>query len=290
MQNTKFLRQLSLAVLCAALFPRLGESGVIYVDSRMGDDAADGRAASTVNSRTGPVRSLQRASRLICPGDSIVLANNGTPYYGSLSFVGPRHSGVAALPLQIIGNGAVISGARPIPAAAWREVGVDTWSVTPHRKTYAQLSRDGQTLPTFDLPWKLNQLPGAPANHWYLEEGRILLKTARLDDPREMSLELSTEDVGLTLLGVEYVVVRDVTFRHFRLDGIHAQDRCRNVVFDNVICEGNGRAGIAVGGTSRVALHDCLVTDNRRYSLLITERGHADVTDSELSPEPTVVK
>ncbi|MGD9855776.1 MAG: right-handed parallel beta-helix repeat-containing protein [Planctomycetaceae bacterium] len=278
------------ATSCLDPLTRQIDAGVIYVDSRLGNDAADGTVASPLNQYSGPVRTLQCAARRLCPGDVLVLANNGDPYYGSLSFVGPRHSGVPGLPMQLIGNGATISGARPIPPAAWRAVDLDVWSVTPLRKTYAQVSRAGQTLPTYELPWPLHQLPNAPADRWYLEEGRILFKTKPVDDPRLSPMELASEEVGLTLLGVEHIVIRDVTFRHFRLDGINAHDRCRDVVLDNVVCEENGRAGIAVGGTSRVVIHNCLLTENRRNSLLITELGQADVQESELSPEPTVLE
>lgn len=265
-------------------------AGAIYVDSRLGDDAADGRSAKPVNQYTGPVRTLQRGVALLCTGDVLVLANNGAPYYGSLSLVGARHSGLPHRPMQIIGNGATISGARPIPPETWRNVGRDVWQITPIRKHYVQLSRGGETLPTFDLPWPLESLPNAPADHWYLQDHGIYFKSHPLDDPRLEPMELASEEVGLTLLGVENVVIRDVTFRHFRLDGISAHDRCRNVVLENVICEGNGRAGVAVAGTSRITIRGCLLTDNREHSLLITELGQADVTDSELMRPATVVE
>lgn len=279
------LSMISLFVFCSAL-----PAGVVYVDSRVGHDAFDGRSAQPLNSRTGPVRTIRRAASRLRLGDSIVLADNGVPYFGSLSLVNSRHSGTAGQPLEIVGNGAVISGARPIPPHAWKEVGLDLWRITPIRKRYVQLSRGGEALPSYALPWSLQYLPNAPAEHWYPEDHSVILKTQRGEHPALQPLDLARENVGLTLLGVEHVVIRDVTLRHFRLDGINVHDRCHDVVLENVVCEGNGRAGVAVGGTSRVSIRNSVLTDNREHSLLITELGQVEVSESELMREPTIVE
>ena len=283
------VRPLLLVVILSGVCSPLS-AGVVYVNSRVGSDAFDGRSEFPVNRRVGPVRTLQRAAACLCVGDSIVLAENGVPYFGSLSLVNQRHSGVPTRPVEIIGNGAIISGARPIPRKAWTSEGLDLWRITPIRKRYVQLSRGNETLPSYDLPWSLSYLPNAPADHWYREGHSVVLKTEPGEHPALQPLDLAREDVGLTLLGVEHVVIRDVTFRHFRLDGINLHDRCHNVVLDNVVCEGNGRAGVAVGGTSQVVIRNSLLADNRKYSLLITELGQAEVTDSEMMRRPAIVE
>lgn len=265
-------------------------AGVVYVNSRVGNDAFNGRSEFPVNRRVGPVRTLQRAASRLCVGDSIVLADNGVPYFGSLSLVNHCHSGLPAHPVEIVGNGAIISGARPIPREAWTNVDLDLWRITPIQKRYLQLSRGNETLPSYDLPWSLTYLPNAPTDHWYREGRSIVLKTAPGEHPALQPLDLAREDVGLTLLGVEHVVIRDVTLRHFRLDGINVHDRCHNIVLDNVVCEGNGRAGVAVGGTSQVVIRNSLLVDNREHSLLITELGQAEVTDSEMMRQPTIAE
>ncbi len=276
----------ALMFLSCSLLP----AGVVYVNSRVGNDAFNGRSEHPLNRRTGPVRTLQRAATRLRVGDSIVLANNGEPYFGSLSLVNQKHSGTPGRPLEIIGNGAIISGARPIPREAWTSVGLDLWRITPIRKRHVQLSRGNETLPTYDLPWSLAYLPNVPTDHWYREGHSIVLKTQPGEHPALQPLNLAREDVGLTLLGVEHVVIRDVTFRHFRLDGINAHDRCQDVVLHNVVCEGNGRAGVAVGGTSRVLIQNSLLADNEEYSLLITELGQAEVSDSEMMRRPTIIE
>ncbi|MCA9075716.1 MAG: right-handed parallel beta-helix repeat-containing protein [Planctomycetaceae bacterium] len=284
----RLLLILLLACLCTVSVPV--SAGIVYVDSRLGNDAFDGRTAQPSNQWTGPVKTLQRAASRLHVGDSIVLADNGAPYFGSLSLVNRRHSGTAGQPLEIVGNGAVISGALPIPREAWVNVGLDLWRITPIRKHYVQLSRGNDTLPSFDLPWSLQYLPNAPADHWYQEGHSIYFKTEPGGHPAMQPIDLARENVGLTLLGVEHVVIRDVTFRHFRLDGINVHDRCHHIVLDNVVCESNGRAGVAVGGTSQVSIRNSLLSDNREHSLLITELGQAEVSDSEMMREPTIVE
>ena len=61
------------------------------------------------------LQSLQRAIELAHQGDAIRLTNNGTPYYGGVTLFGERHSGRPDGPFTIIGNGAVLSGAKPVP-------------------------------------------------------------------------------------------------------------------------------------------------------------------------------
>ena len=50
--------------------------------------------------------------------------------------------------------------------------------------------------------------------------------------------------MGLSLYKVEHVVIRDLTFQHFQVDGVNVHDLCANVVLDNVrsqrVLERNG--------------------------------------------------
>ena len=104
----------------------------------------------------------------------------------------------------------------------------------------------------------------------------------RLD---QLTLEFAGEEVGLTLLDVEDIYISGLEFRHFRLDGVSAHDRCRNVVLDGVRLVSNGRAGLAAGGTSRVILRNSALENNRVAQVLNSERAQTQVVSSEL-PEP----
>jgi hypothetical protein len=290
-QDIVVLKRRQLLVTFAALGALTGalRAATIYVDTRQGEDRFDGLSPVPISDVSGPVLTLQRAAQIADGGDTIVLANNGTPYYGSFSLVGDRHSGGEALPFEVEGNGAVISGARPVPADLWRLVGTDTWRITPIRKAFYQLILNDQAVPEIACPRDAVQLPDLPARHWCAWRGAVYYRAALGDDPRRMRFALADEEVGLTLLDVHDVVVRNVTFRHFRLDGVNAHDRCRSVVLDGVTCEQNGRAGITAAGTSQMSVFNSKVTGNRAHSVLITELGEARLDGCDLDQPPTVL-
>jgi hypothetical protein len=202
--------------------------------------------------------------------------------------VGERLSGAPVLPFMIVGNGAVVSGAKPVPADTWQLVADQTWRITPVAKAYYQLVLNGEAVPEVAYPRDAAELPDLPEGHWCAWRGAVYYRAALRDDPREMDFALADEDVGITLLDVHDVVIRDLTLRHFRLDGINAHDRCRNVLLQNVTCEQNGRAGVAVAGTSLIRIEDSRLIDNRAHSLLISELGEADVENCELDAAPTL--
>jgi len=260
----------------------------IYVDNRLGDDRYDGLSQTPISEYTGPVRSLQRAVQLATGGDTIELADGGGVYYGSVTLWGEKQSGEANAPFRIIGNGAVLNGAKPVPEGEWYHVGGGVWRITPIRKGWYQLVLDGQAVPEAACERTATELPAIPVGQWCAWRGAVYYQAERGINPNTMSFSLADEEVGITLLDVHNVVISGLTLRHYRLDGVNAHDRCRDVLLENVISEENGRAGIAVAGTSQVAIIGGKLHDNRRYSLLITELGAAAVERSELDVEPTV--
>lgn len=264
--------------------------GTIYVDSRLGNDRYDGRAAAPEGDSSGPVQSLAAAARRAGAGDSIVLANRGTPYYGSLTLFGARHSGAGELQFAIHGNGSTLSGAKPIAKGCWRHVAGDIWRVTPLHKTYYQLVLDGTAVPSADCDAQSKTRPEIPDGQWCAWQGAIYFHVPPGVNPDTMSLALADEPVGITLLDAEKVLIRDLTLKHYRLDGINAHDRCKNIVLENVTLEANGRAGLAVGGTSQVEVRDSHVQQNRAASVLITELGEANLKNSQYDVQPTVIE
>lgn len=279
---------IALALIWLALTARTVCGETIYVDSRLGEDRFDGLSQQVASESTGPVKTLHRAVQLAGAGDVIVLAVSRAPYYGSFSLVGDQHSGFESRPFEIDGNGAILSGAKPVSGEAWQLAAADVWRVTPVRKAFYQLILNGQAVPEAPCPRDAAQLPELPTRHWCAWRGAVYYRAEHSDDPRRMNFALADEEVGLTLLDVHDVVIRNVTLRHYRLDGINAHDRCRNVVLDRVTCEQNGRAGIAVSGTSRVAVLGSRVVDNRGHSLLLTENGAAYVENSNLDQPATL--
>jgi hypothetical protein len=282
----------SAAVTMAWLLVMSGvvRGGTIYVDSRLGNDRFNGRAQAPEGDASGPVQSLAAAARRAGAGDSIVLANRGTPYYGSLTLFGARHSGAGRLPFTIYGNGSTLSGAKPIAKGCWQHVTGDIWRVTPSNKTYYQLVLDGAAVPSADCDATSKSLPEIPEGEWCAWRGAVYFHAPAGVNPDTMSLSLADQQVGITLLDVDNVVIRDLTLKHYRLDGINAHDRAKNIVLENVTLEANGRAGLAVGGTSQVDVRDSHMQQNRTASVLITELGEANLENSQYDVKPTVVE
>jgi hypothetical protein len=264
--------------------------GTIYVDSRLGDDRYDGRSPTPNGETSGPVQSLRAAVRRVNTGDSIELAKDGATYYGSLTLFGPRNSGSSLRSFTINGNGATLSGARPVPSGTWQRVSRDVWRVTPVRKAFYQLVLDGVAVTEAKCDRSAKSLPAIPSGHWCAWRGAVYYHATAGVDPNTLSLSLADEEVGITLTDVDDVVIRDLTLQHFRLDGINAHDRSGGVELINVTLQANGRAGLAVGGTSRVVVRDSKVIENRAASVLVTELGEADLQNTQYDVKPTVVE
>ena len=226
--------------------------------------------------------------RVVGPGDRIVLENNGTPYEAGLSLYGLQQSGTAAAPIEIVGNGCTVTGAKSIDPAAWRMADADVWRITPLRKGWYQLIRDGEALPEVEVAPDMKERPPLPESSWCAFRGVVYYRPPEFTIPAEQALELADEQTGLSFAAVEYVVVRDLTVQHFRQDGIHLHDRCRNVVLENVVCRQNGRAGIVVGGTSSVLLRNVASEGNRVDSMRIEDLAVAEAQGSSFDERPTV--
>lgn len=288
------IRRISLTIVVAAFtFGLLGPTAradILHVDNRMGSDDFDGRAAMPTSGNTGPTRTLGRALKLASTGDTIVIANNKTPYFESVTLTGKTNSGIEDFPFTIIGNGAIFDGSKPVPPQAWHSVGKDLWMFTPWRKGWFQLILNDKPLPEFRPKTRPDTLPAIPVGHWMAWRGRIYYQAAALEVPIEKPFRYATESVGISLFRVHDVVIRDLTLRHYRQDGVNAHDRVRLITLDGVKLLGNGRAGLAAGGSAGVLLRKSDVAGNRDHSVLITELGAVKAEDSKTDKAPTIEK
>ncbi len=256
-----------------------------YVDNRIGDDLYDGSSPQQVDERAGPVRTIRRALEFVQPRDIVHIANHGTPYVESVSMVGARFRGAI-----LDGNGAVISGAKVVPFDAWRKLPNGVWSFTPRRKAFYQLVFDDKALPEIGCPRDARQLPELPEGHWCAWRGsiyyRVLTGSAAPNPVSDQPLAFAAEEVGITLLDVEDVVIRNLELRHFRLDGVNAHDRAKNIVLEHVRLIENGRAGLAVGGSSLVGIRDSELLGNRVTQVLNAEMAQTEILECKLGPAP----
>jgi hypothetical protein len=251
---------------------------VYFVDNANGRDSNDGQSDVTLNSVTGPVRSINRALQLVRSGDTIILANTGLPYYESFSLVGARLGGVPGLPLTILGNGATLSGLRQLPPGSWLQDGPDLWRVSFNRKGHYCLLRNGDLLPEHRVEDAEDPRPTLPAGQWCAYRGSVYYRQEGGVEPQHLRFDYAAEETGITLYQVE----------HFRVDGVNAHNMCRGIVLENVTSRENGRCGIAVGGTSSVTFRGGTLERNGRESALITGKGLLAVEEGTLDREPTV--
>ncbi|WP_298859654.1 right-handed parallel beta-helix repeat-containing protein [uncultured Gimesia sp.] len=293
MRNAVRFVEMKSAMLCLIfLFCELplADCGVIYVDNRAGNNALNGIAPKIVGGKNGPVKTIKRAISYAKPGDKIVLINNETPYYESISLSGRRLSGVGKEKFTILGNGATISGAIPIPMNGWRQQRNGLWKVTPYRKGFFNLYLDGKSLPEHQpekgKPVKLEDIP---SGKWAVYQGAIYYHSLKNQSPPVETFSLAGKSVGLSLVDVNDVYISDLTFENFRQDGINIHDRCKGVVLENVTCSGNGRSGLSVNGTSQVEVIDSKLTDNRIDDLSVTEHGAANLKNTKLGKKASVL-
>ncbi len=280
----------ALILLAVVFVATVASAGEIYVDNLLGNDQFDGQLAEPIDSGSGPVRSLHRAMQLAGFGDQIVLTRAGATYYDSLSLTGMRHSGSTQRPFTIVGNGATLSGLRVVPAAGWRRSGPELWKLTLTRKGFYRLLRDGRPLPESRPEEGTNPLESLAAGEWTAWRGDLYFRPDGSDPPTAQSFAYAAEQTGLSLYQVENVRIVGLTLRDFRFDGVHAQNMCRGVTLENVNCINNGRAGIAVSGSSQIEFVGGSLSQNGRHSLLISNRAGARLQDVTIDQDPQLAR
>lgn len=256
-----------LAVLGAAVSPPLARSAEFFVNNRTGEDFYDGRAAEPGNAGSGPVRTIARALQLASGSDRINLAKTDEPYRESVSIFGSRHSGLAAQPLVIAGNEAVLDGSQPIPPRQWKSVGGSVFRFVPPAAGPQQLFLGGR--PAVRAPVGPDgSMPQLEPRQWCYHEGALFFKVEQTKLPDDYDLAYAALPTGITLYFVQHVAIVDLVVQGFRLDGIQAANSARDIYLAGVIARGNGRAGLAVGGASRIEIEACLSGANGSAQLI----------------------
>lgn len=263
---------------------------VFYVNNRTGADRNDGVVDTPQSATSGPVKSISRALQLAGFADTIIVANTGLPYYDNISFQGEKNSGDPVRPFRLIGNGATITGAMVIPDGAWREAARDVWKVTPFRKGYFQLVRDGKALPELrpQPGEKWDSIPDLEVDQWCSWKGSIYYRVERLVDPASQRLSIARRSCGITVFSAHNIVISDLTIQHFRLDGVNLHDLATDIQLEKLTLRENGRAGLAIGGSSTGRLTGSDIERNRDHSVLIQEAAAVGLEDCILDAEPTV--
>ncbi len=206
----------------------------MFVNNLTGADTNSGQTAACA------VATIARAVALARPGDTLVLTPTGRPYAESLRLHG--RSGTPTAPLVVEGNGAVLTGLRPLPADQW-QVRPDGLCFYPHPRRGARrpyLVEKGRPVAVADRPESLP--PGA---HCWTTNG-LFFRPAAGATLADHALEGTLLDAGAHFSDVSYVTVRNLTCEYFSNDGFNVHGECRGLVFENIIGRHNGDDGFSV--------------------------------------------
>ncbi len=254
----------------------------IYVDNIGGDDRFDGALPSTGAGGSGPVRTIACALRKAEKADRIILTATGQPYRESLTLQAGRHSGITGHPFEIVGNGAVLEGAGPVPTGAWEHAHGGVFRFAPRRMSFQMLFLDGKPVNRVAVQRTDISLPELKPLQWCLFERQIYFRPEAGRLPDSYDLQYAALPVGITLYELRNVVIRDLIIQGFQLDGINAHDSVFNATFSGLTCRGNARSGISVGGASRVLIENCLCGNNGDAQVRTEGYSHTRIVSSEL--------
>ncbi|HEX5445756.1 MAG TPA: right-handed parallel beta-helix repeat-containing protein [Pirellulales bacterium] len=275
------MRSPILALISLTLAGGAALGATVYVDNIAGDDLLDG-AAAVSDAGSGPVRTLRKALRVAQRGDRIVLANTGEPYRETISLSDRRHSGTADSPFLIDGQGAVLEGADPVPPEAWENDRGAVFRFRPSRSSFQQLFLNGKPAIERKLDPAAHRLPELAPLEWYRRDAFIYFRVEQDKLPDAYALSYSARQTGITLYHVHDVVITNLVVQGFRLDGVNVNDGVRHCELIEVTSRGNGRSGVTVAGSSKVALANCVIGDNGAAQLRVEGESSTIVESSEL--------
>jgi hypothetical protein len=233
----------------------------------------------------GPLQSITRALELAQKGDRIILANTGEPYREPICLTGGRSSGFAGRPFEIVGNGAVLDGSQPVPDDAWEHFRGEILRFRPKLLSHQQLFHNGVPLSRRAVE-RDYEVPALQPLEWCLMDGYIFFRPEENRLPQSYALRCAGDRVGITLYEVRNVVISDLVVQGFQLDGINAHDSAFDVALVGLICRGNGRSGISVGGASRVLVQACMVGNNGAAQIRTEGPSHTRIVNSDLIDDP----
>ena len=222
-----------------------------YVNNQAGSDANDGRSGKTA------FATIARAVKAARTSDTIVLANTGTPYREAIPLRGL--GGTPAKPFVIEGNGATITGLKPLPAASWKQEGNGIWLFPVERKPYGNPflvhagrrltpAKSAETIEVGQFLWDDEGIRFRP------EAGKSIADTP---------LEATLIDSGVAIGGASYIVCRNLVSEFHSNDGFNIHGDCRGVVFENIEARHNGDDGFSIHEFGGAVVRNAFLHHNR---------------------------
>lgn len=278
------MRNVCWMVLVGCLLIRNAAARDIFVDNVGGDDKNIGMHAQSQGDTGTPVRTIAKALRLARAGDRVILANSDQPYRECVALVGTRHSGAASLmPFILDGNGATLDGSAAIPAEGWTYFRDNIFCFRPKTLFQPVLFVSGRAIQPLPLPQATAFPPQLEPLQWCAIEGAIYFAVEAGRLPPDYKLSYAELPTGITLYQVDQVIIRNLTIRGFRADGVAAAVGARNVVLDNVTCTANGQNGVSVRGGAQLEIESCKLAGNGQSQLLTFPNSETHLLASELA-------
>ena len=224
----------SVAACIAILVASVTFADSWYVNNKTGSDANDGRSAKTA------FATIKRATSSAKTSDTLVLANTGVAYREPIMMV--RLGGTPAAPFVIEGNGATITGLKPIKPDAWqaRDGGLHFYPVVKKPYGFPALVCRGTRLPVAKSAHAVG-----PGQFFWGADGILFRPEAGkplADTPLEATLIVS----GLTVQSSSYIVCRNLISEYHSNDGFNVHGDCRGIVCENIVGRHNGDDGFSI--------------------------------------------
>lgn len=287
MSITKICQAIVAAIaLGATIIPASGRD--IYVNNVTGSDTNRGRQDDP-RSSDGPVRTLDRALRLVRRGDRVIMAKTDAPYREMISVCDVEQRGYPDLPLVIQGNGATLDGTVTAAPGAWRYERGNIFSFRPRRLAYQQLFQNEQPLRRIRGTDFTELVPPLAPLQWALLSDRIAFGVEEGRLPEDYGLRHAGLQTGITLYNTEFVRIENLVIQGFQQDGINAHELVRHCELVGVECRANGRSGISVGGVSRVEIKKSNCYDNGSAQLRVEGQGRVTANGSDFDQQDTDV-
>jgi hypothetical protein len=256
-----------------ALLSGNSDAGVIYVNNITGSDRANGFRENPGAPGDGPLATITRALQLASGTDLISIANTSVPYEESVTVDRPELSGSERFPFIVEGNGAVMRGAKRLPADAWRRVGQEFYRYQPYRKGHYQLVVNGTVAEEAATPSGEPTASALSPLQWYARRGFVYLRLEPQTFVDQYEIQAPLFDIGFGVHNVRNVVVRNLVIELYRLDGVAVTGNSQNIRLVDIRSTANGRAGLSVSGTSEVQVAGLDLNGNREADELELVKG-----------------
>ncbi len=226
---------LNLAVgsLCA-LWLTGASAADYYVNNLKGADTNSGQSAEAA------FATLAKAAGLAGAGDRIIIANTGEPYHECLPL---RKSGTAQAPLVIEGNGAVLTGLRPMPADKWQKQADGRWFFALPKQSHMHRFIYDLSGKAFVAGKAADQLA---AEEYFCDATGLFFRPVEGKTIADYQLQTMFLTSGVEILDVSYIICSNLTCEYFANDGFNMHGDVRGLVFRNIVSRYNGDDGFSI--------------------------------------------